>query len=574
MNLLFIDFGSSFIKYSIYDELTGEYISENKIEFPKPIIDDGIHFHVSTKEISDSVFKIIGESEKHDFKKMLISVQMHGYITKKASGEFSDYVSWRDKSGDIKKKNFQNIDINKFGTSFKSNLPLTKIEKFQADKEFFTLGSYLAWILCGKNITHITDACASGFFYAETGEKNEFSERIKMPCVSKSICVIGEHGTAKVYTPFGDHQVSFLGSGANDNAYLLNIGTATQISCIEDENFICKSCEKRPYFYDSKRLFTISGITGGIILYKERENKEFIKQLKAAIKILPKKKKLLVGGGGSAYIYNYLREEMLRSGIKCEYLNKNIGMEGLKMIAETIKIKAGVMLSEVPFGNFPIIVKNSQLDFYIIDNEHGAFDYSVLEDLIVTSNLVKQNTIIRIGDNSRNNITKLADMGAKGFLLPMTNTKSDIKKTVEYAKYPPIGKRGVSTTRAHTFYNPPKLSDYMKTANETMKVYAQIETVSGVQNIEEILSVNGVDGVFIGPNDLSIDFNCIGDKAAICKQIDIISRACKKLNKPWGIITGDKDLTEFSINCGVNMISCGSELNMLTEGCKKVKNMF
>ena len=141
MNLLFIDFGSSFIKYSIYDELTGEYISENKIEFPKPIIDDGIHFHVSTKEISDSVFKIIGESEKHDFKKILISVQMHGYITKKASGEFSDYISWRDKSGDIKKKDFQSIDINKFGTSLKNNLPLTKIEKFQADEEFFTLGS-------------------------------------------------------------------------------------------------------------------------------------------------------------------------------------------------------------------------------------------------------------------------------------------------------------------------------------------------------------------------------------------------------------------------------------------------
>ena len=76
----------------------------------------------------------------------------------------------------------------------------------------------------------------------------------------------------------------------------------------------------------------------------------------------------------------------------------------------------------------------------------------------------------------------------------MTNTADDIKKVVEYAKYAPVGKRGISTMRAHTLYAPPSLCEYMPLANERIKVYAQIETVSGVVNIEEILSVNGVDG--------------------------------------------------------------------------------
>ena len=245
-------------------------------------------------------------------------------------------------------------------------------------------------------------------------------------------------------------------------------------------------------------------------------------------------------------------------------------MEGLKIIAQQNKIKCGTMLSEVGFNNFPVIAKKSGLDFIIIDNEHGAFDWSMLGAIIMTSNLIGIDAVVRIGDASRSTVTKLADMGVKGFLLPMTSTKEQIEELVRFSKYSPIGKRGISTTRAHTMYFPSSLDEYKQLANENMKIYAQIETKKGVENIYDILNTTGVDGVFIGPNDLSDDLQVKPGSEKVCECIEVVSKAVESSQKVWGIITADKCLIEHSKKCGVNMISCGSELNMLVSGCKKI----
>ena len=244
------------------------------------------------------------------------------------------------------------------------------------------------------------------------------------------------------------------------------------------------------------------------------------------------------------------------------------------MVSEQNRIKVGTMLTEIGFSNFPIIAKNNGLDFIIIDNEHGYFDYSDIAKLVVCAKLIDFETIVRIGNSSRGHITKLADIGVSGFLLPMTNCSEDIKEVVKYAKYAPLGKRGVSTTRAHTLYNPPPLTEYMKSANEKMKIFAQIETVSGVQNIDKILAVDGVDGILIGPNDLSVDMDCVSNKKVLEKTIKKIASAANEAKKPFGIITSDSELIELSILNNVSMISMGSELNMLINGCKKIREII
>jgi 2-keto-3-deoxy-L-rhamnonate aldolase RhmA len=247
-----------------------------------------------------------------------------------------------------------------------------------------------------------------------------------------------------------------------------------------------------------------------------------------------------------------------------------IGLEGLKMVAEQKRMKKGTMLSEITFPNFPLIAKNCGLDFLLIDGEHGAFDYSAMSALIMNANLIGLDTIIRIGGNQRETIIKYADMGAKGFLLPMTNCREDIAEVVKYAKYPPVGKRGVSTTRAHTCYNPPKLTEYMKTANSRMKIFAQIETREGIENLSEILQTEGITGVLIGPNDLSVDLECIDNKDTILECIESISSAAKSENRQWGIITKDAAYIAKAKECDADLISYGSELNMLIDGCKKI----
>jgi len=574
MNIFLIDFGSTNVKYSVYNTETDSFEQSGSEKFPLAEIDDGIHYRVSKKKIKALILKLFNYAAEM-CEKCFVSVQMHGYLFQDSSGEFTDYISWRDKSGNIKENELSSIDFYSRGTSLKENLPLVKILNSKQDvvgAEFYTLGSYIAFLLTARNITHITDACASGFYMFD-GQfcEDKYFKGLTFPECTKQVECIGKYRGMDIFSPMGDHQISFMGSGAGADKYLLNIGTATQISCLGDGEYPKGDYEKRPYF-DDKGLITVSGIVGGAELYKGQGIDKFFNSVEDALKLLPEKTGVIVGGGGAGLVFERLCKRLKERGVKCEMAKENIGREGLKVIAKKTLIKMGVMLSEMTFPNYPVIFKNCGLDFFIIDNEHGAFDYSAVSALLMNSRLSGFNSIIRLGSNSRDSIIKFADAGTDGFLLPMTDCAEDIKKVVEYAKYMPIGKRGISTTRAHTLYNPPELNEYMSAANERIKVYAQIETKMGVENIKEILNIEGVDGVFIGPNDLSADLGCIGDIKPVLDCIETVADAVRKAGKVWGVITQNSKIISFSKENDVNMISYGSELNMIKDGCANIKN--
>ena len=231
---------------------------------------------------------------------------------------------------------------------------------------------------------------------------------------------------------------------------------------------------------------------------------------------------------------------------------------------------AGVMISEAPFINLPVLFAGCGLDFIIIDGEHGGFDYSTLSGMLMNARLAGVTAIVRLPDNQRRDITRLMDMGADGLLLPMTNSAEDIQHVVEYAKYTPLGRRGISTTRAHTFYNPPALEIYMREANDRTLIFAQIETAEGVNAVREILSVEGVSGAFVGPNDLSCDLNCVGQDAPVIDAMQKVTDAAKATGKKCGVITGKKTLLEAAAGMVMTWFSVGSELNMLKSGCQAV----
>ena len=232
-----------------------------------------------------------------------------------------------------------------------------------------------------------------------------------------------------------------------------------------------------------------------------------------------------------------------------------------------MKRKKGIMLSEVAFRNIPILLKNCGMDFFIIDTEHGGFDYSDLSGILMTAKLCGLESIVRLPDNGRREITRIMDMGATGILIPITNDESQIKKAVEYAKYAPVGKRGISTMRPHTFYRPGPLEEYMKEANEATKVFAQIETAAGVDNAEKILSAEGVSGFMLGPNDLSCDLGCVKDaENRILPLISELSRKAAALGKSSGIITSNQAYLDEAKSAGTEYFSVGSELNILKDG--------
>ena len=167
-------------------------------------------------------------------------------------------------------------------------------------------------------------------------------------------------------------------------------------------------------------------------------------------------------------------------------------------------------------------------------------------------------------------------MGADGLLLPMTNTAEDIRKVADYAKYPPLGHRGISTMRAHTLYAPPPVLEYMPAGNARTKIFAQAETRAGVENIDRILAVPGVSGCFIGPNDLSADYECLGDPNAppILKAIERVGEAAAAAGKISGMITANKNYLSKAKSCRFTAFCVGSELNAIAEYGKKTARLI
>ena len=234
--------------------------------------------------------------------------------------------------------------------------------------------------------------------------------------------------------------------------------------------------------------------------------------------------------------------------------------------------QAGIMLSEAAFSNFPLLCKNAGLNFFIVDWEHGGFDYSFVAKVVMTARLCGMSAIVRLADSGRKDITKFADMGAGGFLLPMTESAEEIARVVRYAKYRTVGERGISTMRAHTLYSPPDLKEYRKTANEAMELYAQLETRTGVEQAEAILSCQGVNGCFVGPNDLSDDCGCMGCRNAepILRAIEKVGQAAKRTEKRAGIITANPCYLQKAKQCGYEMFAIGSELNAIADFCGQI----
>lgn len=230
----------------------------------------------------------------------------------------------------------------------------------------------------------------------------------------------------------------------------------------------------------------------------------------------------------------------------------------------------GTMISEIASPNLPRMMKVAGYDYLIVDCEHGMFDFSQLSAMIAVGNTIGLPVLIRIPTIGREHITKLLDAGADGFLVPMVNTKEQAQTLVQWAKYTPLGRRGISTTRAHTGYCPPKLSDYMKSANAHTILFTQIETLEAVENAAEIASVPGIDALIVGPNDLADSSGAPGEinTPKMKENIRKVCQAASMAGIASGTASGNLEHLAYGREQGMQIFCVGSELNHLINGAK------
>lgn len=214
-------------------------------------------------------------------------------------------------------------------------------------------------------------------------------------------------------------------------------------------------------------------------------------------------------------------------------------------------------------------------DFLWIDAEHGPFDKEKLLAHIVAANGAGAAAFVRVAGNDPILIKPVLEMGIDGIIIPMVCTAGEAKKAVEACLYPPRGIRGFGPRRAIRYGMIP-MDEYLAKADESFLRIVQIEHVDAVNNLREILAVEGLDAIIIGPNDLSASIGKLGrlgDPEVIALYEKIV-RICKQEGKPCGVSIGpgDRKFIREWMDRGVDFISCGDEISFMAMGAAQTMN--
>ena len=190
------------------------------------------------------------------------------------------------------------------------------------------------------------------------------------------------------------------------------------------------------------------------------------------------------------------------------------------------------------------IMATANFEWLCIDMEHTSIDLTQAQMLITTIQANGIKALVRVAKNEEVIIKKVLDMGADGIIVPMIKSKKDAKRAVAYAKYPPIGKRGVGLYRAQKYGI--GFNEYKKWVDEEIVIIAQIEHIKAVKNIKEIINTDGIDGTIVGPYDLSASMGYSGEfkRDDVKEAIKRVELACKKDNKPYGFHVIESDPTK------------------------------
>ena len=211
------------------------------------------------------------------------------------------------------------------------------------------------------------------------------------------------------------------------------------------------------------------------------------------------------------------------------------------------------------------------LDYVLIDTEHSAVGIEFLSSAITAADAAGIVPLVRINDITRSKVPQPLDYGAQGLIVPAVETVDQVRRLVEYAKFPPVGNRGFCPTRDGGYgYDEISMQGteaYFAHANRETLLIPQCETVGCLEHIEEITAMDGVDGIFVGPFDLSIAlgrpmaFDCDEMRAAL----DRILNACHKNNKMAFIFCGDAQAAKTRAAQGFDSVTAGLDIMALVD---------
>ncbi len=242
----------------------------------------------------------------------------------------------------------------------------------------------------------------------------------------------------------------------------------------------------------------------------------------------------------------------------------------VKTLLEAGKPTLGVVMT-IPSPLAAETLAGKGFDWMWIDMEHSPIDLETADRMIQAIQGTGTVPIIRVAWNHHWLVKPLLDMGAKGIIIPWINSKQEAVDAVQALRYPPEGVRGVGASVAARRWGLPT-SEYLKVANNEIIAILQIENIEAVNNIGEILTVPGIDVIFVGPNDLASSMGLLGQPThpRVEEAIQKVLAATKKAKIPVGILGFSPDAANKRIQQGFQFIAVASDGSLLSSGAKGI----
>ena len=218
------------------------------------------------------------------------------------------------------------------------------------------------------------------------------------------------------------------------------------------------------------------------------------------------------------------------------------------------------------------VMANQGWDSLTIDLQHGVIDYAHLVPMLQAISTTNTVPVVRVPWLEPGILMKALDAGAYAVICPMVNTREDAQKLVQYTNYAPKGGRSFGPVRASIYGG----ADYPTAANDTIVRFAMIETAQALDNLDSILSVEGIDAIYIGPSDLSLSLGCkpVFDDVdpPVAQAIAHICERAKAHGVVAGVHNGRVDVASARVNMGFRFVTLGSDARMLASGSQDFLN--